>query len=79
MLDKIKLALGDENFNQVLACAVALDWSPLKVFCVRFAEASKLVWDQFQQGKLSPEVMHELRAVWPKPDTDRPVTRSPFY
>jgi len=79
MLDKIKEALDQENFGEVFSCAIALDWSPLKVCCVRFAEGSQHVWDQFQKGALSPEVMYELQAVWQMPDCGGIKAQTTFF
>ena len=47
--------LDRPGFDTVMRSAVALDLSPLKLYCVRFAEGSSQVQQQYHMGTLSPE------------------------
>lgn len=67
MLHKIKQRLTIHNFNKVMSFAVSIDLSPLKLFCIRFAEEQPEVRRMFQQSELNPEVEFELLALWSRP------------
>lgn len=82
MLDKLKALVTAQNFNSVMRSAVALDLSPLKLHCVRFAESSSDIQRQYQAGSLSPEVEFELRALWDTPTSKlaaRGAKRKAFF
>jgi len=79
MLDKLKPRVDAQNFDKVMRFAVGLDLSPLKLWCLKFAESNSAVQQQYLQGLLSPEVEFELRAVWSSPPPARGQKRKAFY
>jgi len=68
--------LNAENFEQILATAVHLDIAPLRMRCLRFAEASNAIRSRYEAGAVAePSVAFELQAIWPRREQKR---RRPF-
>jgi len=68
MIDKIKDLLTADTFDQIMGLAISHDLSPLKIFCMRFAEqTSSGVWELYDARQLSSEVEFELQGIWYAP------------
>jgi hypothetical protein len=67
MLAKIKPRLKVDNFDKIMQFAVTADLSPLKLFCIKFAEGETAIKTMFESKQLSPEVEFELQALWKAP------------
>jgi len=67
LVDKLAARLDASNFDEITCFAISIDMAPLRLKCLRFAEANPHIKKKFEQGSLQPEVMFELKAVWPSP------------
>jgi len=64
--------LSASSFEQILAMAIHLDISPLRLRCLRFAESSSQVRERYDSGSIrEPTVAFELQAIWPRCETKR--------
>ena len=71
VMESVKSRLCADNFDEVMKHAVAMDLSPLKLFCMDFAKRTKSIKRKFQKSELSPESQFELQALWPAPCTKK--------
>lgn len=68
MLDKIKAHLSADTFDEIMRFGISHDLTPLKLFCMRFAENSASgVWQMYETRQLSSEVEFELQGLWRSP------------
>eukprot|EP00931_Biecheleriopsis_adriatica_P119756 TRINITY_DN94950_c0_g1_i1.p1 TRINITY_DN94950_c0_g1~~TRINITY_DN94950_c0_g1_i1.p1 ORF type:complete len:374 (-),score=80.02 TRINITY_DN94950_c0_g1_i1:39-1160(-) len=64
--------LNTSSFEQILATAIHLDISPLRLRCLRFAEGSSVVRARYESGGITePLVAFELQAIWPQRESKR--------
>lgn len=64
--------LNEENFEQILATAVQLDIAPLRMRCLRFAEASDAIRSRYEAGTMTEKLVTvELQAIWPQREAKR--------
>lgn len=78
VIEKLKPRITAANFDEVMCFAVAVDVSPLKMFCLKFAESDLSIKHRFENNELSPEVEFELQALWGKPFVPQSHTRKVF-
>mmetsp|Transcript_53548 Transcript_53548/g.148882 ORF Transcript_53548/g.148882 Transcript_53548/m.148882 type:complete len:289 (-) Transcript_53548:147-1013(-) len=79
MVQKIKARIDVGTFDEIAAFAIAHDLGPLRVSCVRVAEASHAVRQLYDAGRLRPEVAFELQAIWPPRSERRGKKRKAFF
>lgn len=67
MLEQLKSKLSSRTFETVLGHAIQSDMTPLKLACLKYAEANRLIRKKFQEQMFSAPVQFELLALWPEP------------
>jgi hypothetical protein len=71
LTEAVQTRLEDRTFEQILATAIQLDISPLRLQCIRFAENSAKVRAMYDAGDFAQPHITELQAIWPPPDKKR--------
>lgn len=63
-----------EAFESIYAGAIKLDIGAIRIAAVDAAKHSQAIRDRFVARQFSPEVLHELEAIWPP--EDMPIKRA---
>eukprot|EP00930_Biecheleria_cincta_P090796 TRINITY_DN80260_c0_g1_i1.p1 TRINITY_DN80260_c0_g1~~TRINITY_DN80260_c0_g1_i1.p1 ORF type:complete len:390 (+),score=67.91 TRINITY_DN80260_c0_g1_i1:51-1172(+) len=64
-----------EDFQQIVAGAIAFDMGPVRMAALDCAKTFHALRAGYEAGKLMPDVAYELEAIWPGPASSRPRSR----
>mmetsp|Transcript_56682 Transcript_56682/g.184471 ORF Transcript_56682/g.184471 Transcript_56682/m.184471 type:complete len:238 (+) Transcript_56682:61-774(+) len=67
LVDRLKPRVNDSTFEDIMIFAIREDCAPLRLYCLRFAETSEIVRDEFSFNAFAAEVTFELQALWEAP------------
>jgi len=64
IIDQLKARICEKDFEAVLALAIQVDLTPLKMACLLFARGNSRIRVMFDQQEFGPLVQFELQAIW---------------